>query len=531
VSLWFLIFGLLGCGVFFRFYNIDKKCYWHDEAWTSIRLSGYRSSEVTDQVFNGREVGVGELQKYQHINPDRGLYYVLFSLAASDPNHPPFYYLLLWFWIHLFGESIATIRCLSAIIGLLAFPCIYWLCLELFGDRLIAWTATILFALSPFHILYAQEARSYSLLTVAILLSSAVMLRAVRLETDSAWRLYTVTICLGIFSHLLFLLVLFSHGAYIVGIRFRKISSFSLARDVSSYLKASLLGFVAFLPWVIIIIVRFSTFRLNSEWTSKPMGFFMLVKQWLFGLSSIFIDTYSFASINLWPVSGSLFKYSTQLSILILTGYSIYFLCRRTSKEIWLFVITLIGITMLTMILPDLFLGGRRSASPRYMIPCYLGVELSVAFLLANKIVSAGSWQRGFCRTLMVVLIVGGIISSVVSSQADYWWNKGGTHNNPQIARIINSSSRPLLASDAGGANLGNILSLSHLLDQKVRFRLLPDPATQKYSLESDPFELSDGFSDLFLFNPSPATQKIIAEKNYKVKKVSIEDNLWRIEH
>lgn len=40
-----------------------------------------------------------------------------------------------------------------------------------------------LIAVSPFHVLYAQEAREYSLWTVTILLSSAALLRAMRVKT------------------------------------------------------------------------------------------------------------------------------------------------------------------------------------------------------------------------------------------------------------------------------------------------------------------------------------------------------------
>ena len=39
----------------------------------------------------------------------------------------------------------------------------YWLCLELFESSVTAWLAVAIIAISPFQIVYAQEARPYSL--------------------------------------------------------------------------------------------------------------------------------------------------------------------------------------------------------------------------------------------------------------------------------------------------------------------------------------------------------------------------------
>ena len=37
-------------GIFFRITNIDQKPYWHDEIYTSLRISGYTSAEVTENL-------------------------------------------------------------------------------------------------------------------------------------------------------------------------------------------------------------------------------------------------------------------------------------------------------------------------------------------------------------------------------------------------------------------------------------------------------------------------------------------------
>src|SRR5689334_13472795 len=89
---------IVAVGIGLRFINLGKKPYWMDETATSLRVSGYRPSEVKNEAFNGRDVSVADLKKYQHINPDRGLHYTVLSLIASDPEHPPLYFLMVRLW-------------------------------------------------------------------------------------------------------------------------------------------------------------------------------------------------------------------------------------------------------------------------------------------------------------------------------------------------------------------------------------------------------------------------------------------------
>jgi uncharacterized membrane protein len=134
------------------------------------------------------------LQKYQRINPEKDLTDTLKALVIDQPEHPPLYYVIVRFWVQWFGNSVAVTRSLSALISLLTFPCVYWLCLELFGSPMTGWMAIALMAVSPFHVVYAQEAREYSLWIVMILLSSAAFLRAIRLQTRLSWGIYAATV-------------------------------------------------------------------------------------------------------------------------------------------------------------------------------------------------------------------------------------------------------------------------------------------------------------------------------------------------
>ena len=96
-------------------------------------------------------------------------------------QHPPLYYLLLHYWIALYGDTPYYVRLLSVLIGAGTIPIIF-----LIGKRMsgvmVGFAAAVFLALSPFHIFFAQETRMYTLLTF----NAAVAIYAlVRLLTDA----------------------------------------------------------------------------------------------------------------------------------------------------------------------------------------------------------------------------------------------------------------------------------------------------------------------------------------------------------
>jgi uncharacterized membrane protein len=88
-----LIVVLLLLGVFFRFFNIDKKYYWYDEAFTSLRISGYTQTEVLHEISSGQLVAPKDLMKYQGLNATKNFGDTVKSLAIEEPQLPPLYFL------------------------------------------------------------------------------------------------------------------------------------------------------------------------------------------------------------------------------------------------------------------------------------------------------------------------------------------------------------------------------------------------------------------------------------------------------
>jgi hypothetical protein len=97
----------------------------------------------------------------------------------SEDGSPPLFYVVLHFWIALFGTSELATHMLPLLASLLAVPVAYWCGRELF-DRRAGLAAAALFATSPFLGWYATETRMYPLVVVLTTLVVTLAWRAVR---------------------------------------------------------------------------------------------------------------------------------------------------------------------------------------------------------------------------------------------------------------------------------------------------------------------------------------------------------------
>jgi uncharacterized membrane protein len=507
---------VISLGVIFRFTNLDQKFYWFDEVRTSIWLSGYTPTKVSQTLANGQLLTPADLQRYQYPIPETTILDVASNLARYNPQHPPLFYILERWWVKFWGHSIAVARSLPAIFGTLALLPMYWLCRELFQSNEIAWVGTTLMAISPFFVLYSQEARQYSLWSGLVLLLCTAFLRAIRLNTLQSWRIYCLTLVINIYTFLFTVFVALGHGIYIL-----VIEKLQLSQKVKRFIQAILLAFILCLPWF--AVLRYKT---GLKWIEEDIGFSTTLQINLIDISRIFVDQnvniYSSTLEKIWPIVLS-------LSLIV---YSIYFLRKKSSKQEFLFVVILIGVTQLILILPDLLLGGQRSIIARYLTASYLGILLAVAYMLGSHLLSSEPNQRAIGKVLFITTILAGIISCGTSLPADTWWNKDESYNSKlektgqdyiEIAQVINSSSRPLIFSElvpygSGGYEADEIMPLSHLLKPKVRLLLVEDAGILKFPQE---------FSDVFVYTPSPPLKKKFERQGYFLKPIG-KDN-WQL--
>jgi uncharacterized membrane protein len=109
------------------------------------------------------------------------------------------YFLFMRGWVH-FGKSEAFLRFPAAVLGIASLPLIYPIARRLVGEK-AAVLSTVLFALSPGHIYYSQNARSYSMGVLLVMLSTWFFVQAVERDHESDWLLWTVLNILAVYAH------------------------------------------------------------------------------------------------------------------------------------------------------------------------------------------------------------------------------------------------------------------------------------------------------------------------------------------
>ena len=277
-------------GVFFRFIELDRKVFCHDEVLTNFRSSGFTLGQVYPQFFDNKIISSPELLNYQRIKPNSTFKDTINSLALDDPQHSPLYFLVARGWMQIFGSSVTASRFLPALLSLFSLPLMYGLAWELFGSHFTALLATAFLSLSPVDILYAQTARQYSLLTVFIIGSSYLLLKSVRSTGWFFWGLYSLACTLGLYTHPFFGLTFIAQGAYILLLSTPSQKQRDSHHLPLKFLLALTITLILFSPWIYVIISNFQRALDTTNWTKSTVSSLDLVKYWILSLTSPFID-------------------------------------------------------------------------------------------------------------------------------------------------------------------------------------------------------------------------------------------------
>ena len=114
------------------------------------------------------------------------------ALATTEP-HPPLALLTLHYWAWLAGDSILALRLFATLASLVTIAAVYAIARRL-GGRMAALLATLLCALNPFQLWYAQFARNYSLWMAASAVTVLLLLHAWRKpERPARWVPYILS--------------------------------------------------------------------------------------------------------------------------------------------------------------------------------------------------------------------------------------------------------------------------------------------------------------------------------------------------
>src|SRR3989338_2921383 len=164
---WFIVAVILMLGFLLRFHDLGEESIWLDEA-SSLKFA---------------------------------------TTAQKDVGHPPVYYALLCAWVGSFGTSEFSLRLPSLVFGVLSVLVLYLVVNQIF-NRKTALISSFLMSISVFQIVYSQDARSYTLLSLLTLLSALFFIRIVKNGKVLDYLLYAVILIVANYTHFLAILLI-----------------------------------------------------------------------------------------------------------------------------------------------------------------------------------------------------------------------------------------------------------------------------------------------------------------------------------
>lgn len=213
-----LIFLITILGAILRIYKISERSIWLDEAITAqVSQSG-----IVGIILNRAQTGI----------------------------HPPFYFILMYFWTKIWGDSEIALRSLSLIFGVLSIPLLYKFVNKIY-DRTTAIISSLLFSLSPFLIYFSQEARMYPLFTFLALLSLNYVYNLVNREF-SRKNLVKVLIVNSIllYTHFFSSLLILAENVFVF------ITQRKSFKNIKKWIIIQFIILLIFSPWIYVILTR-----------------------------------------------------------------------------------------------------------------------------------------------------------------------------------------------------------------------------------------------------------------------------------
>ncbi len=230
------LFIILSIGFILRIYHLNAESFWLDEC-ISVSMAKLDLGRIIPQHYNS--------------------------------FHPPFYYLILHFWIKLVGDAEASTRFLSVMIGLASIFMIYRLGRLIFNKEAGILSAFLL-SISVYHIRFSQETRMYNLAVLLALISMYFFIKLLGKHTRRTAVYYLVSTFLMMITHYSALLIILVQNIYVFTVRaLRKKESGEMG--IKSWLVLQSVFLILCLPFLGIWLRHLAHVQQDGRfWLSKP---------------------------------------------------------------------------------------------------------------------------------------------------------------------------------------------------------------------------------------------------------------------
>ena len=188
----------------------------------------------------------------------------IFTMLPGE-NNPPLFFLLLHFWIKIFGISAFSVRFLPFVFSCLTALMVFQTGRRFFSMKM-GMAAALIFTFSNYQLLFAHEARVYSLF--ALLTSCSMYLFMLLRRQPGSRRIMLLLSGVNI-------LLLYSHffGFLVIGIQIIAMLSISQyrAKVFKSFMIALGVTLLAYIPYFPVLISRYSSSAVSGTWVSPPV--------------------------------------------------------------------------------------------------------------------------------------------------------------------------------------------------------------------------------------------------------------------
>ncbi|MFQ5433663.1 MAG: glycosyltransferase family 39 protein [Anaerolineae bacterium] len=281
--------------------------------------------------------------------------------GTAQDSLPPLYYFLLHPAISS-GANDLLVRLGAAFFSILTIPLLYSLAITLF-DVQTALASAWLLALNPFHILFAQEARMYTLLALFSVAASFFFWRAWIQDRPRDWVLFSAATALAFYTHTLAFLNLLALDLFALS----QVSH--LKRRWRTLLVANTAVGILYLPWMVAVARQLTHVATEfSAGNRSPLSLVSAIYLFLFG-----------QSLPAWAMPIALAIGLTLLAFILL-AVRYHSSALATYRPLWfaafVFFVPVLGLYLISLAQP-LFV-------ERRLLPASLGLLLLLAWGIAH---------------------------------------------------------------------------------------------------------------------------------------------------
>ncbi len=184
--------------------------------------------------------------------------------------HPPLYLFLIHFWTAIFGTSEFSLRMPSALFGIGTLILTFFFTKRLINIR-TALLATLFMAISYMGISFSQEARSYAMLLLAIILSYHALLSYLEEKKLRYAIYYILSLSFILYVHYFAVFIILSHQLYFIYRLIREPGNRN--KRIISWIGINIGALIIYSPWIYFLINQVLQ-KLGGKgpgsWVAKP---------------------------------------------------------------------------------------------------------------------------------------------------------------------------------------------------------------------------------------------------------------------